>query len=143
MSNRTKAAYESVFKYVHENLLQLDARAIITDFEVALRGGLRFVVPNTPLLGCWFHHCQAIRRKVASIPTLFGLIKRDARAAEFYRLFQCLALLPASKIEPAFIQIAHSALQSFPEFASFIEYYENQWIKKETPTSYSVFLQVI
>lgn len=143
MSNRTTAAYESVFNYIHENLLQLNARGIITDFERALRNGLRSVVPDTKLYGCWFHHCQALRRKVASIPKLFALIRKDKKAKEYYRLFQCLALLPANKIEPAFNQIAHIALKSFPEYTKFIEYYEKQWIQKETPKNYSVFLQVI
>lgn len=143
MSNRTAAAYKSVFKYVHENLLQLKARGIITDFEIALRSAIRSIVPETILLGCWFHYSQALRKKVASIPLLFKLIRKDERARELYRLFQCLALLPASKIEPAFNQIAHAALKSFPEFARFVDYFERQWIRKETPQSFSVFLQVI
>lgn len=142
MSNRTTAAYKSVFKYIHEHLLPLNAKGIITDFEMALRSSLRSIVPDTMLLGCWFHYSQALRRKVASIPLLFKLIKKDERARELYRFFQCLALLPADKIDPAFTQVAHKALQSFPEFAKFVQYYENQWIKKETPESFSVFLQV-
>lgn len=142
MSNRTTAAYESVFNYIHENLLKLNARGIITDFERALRNGLRSVVPDTPLYGCWFHHCQALRKKVASLPQLFGLIRRDKKAKEIYRFFQCLALLPADKIELAFHQISHMALQLYPEFAKFIEYYDRQWIQIEKPKSYSVFLQV-
>lgn len=142
MSNRTAAAYKSVFKYINEQLLQLNASAIITDFEMAMRSALKSIVPDTKLLGCWFHYTQALRRKVASIPLLFKLIQKDQRARELYRLFQCLALLPAHEIEPAFIQIAHTALQSFPEFAKFVDYFDKQWIKKETPESFSVFLQV-
>lgn len=143
MSNRTAAAYKSVFKYINDNLLQLQAHGIITDFEIALRSSLKEIVPETMLLGCWFHYSQALRKKVASIPLLFKLIQKDERARELYRLFQCLALLPANKIEPAFNQIAHSALQSFPEYAKFVAYYEKQWIRRETPESFSVFLQVI
>lgn len=58
MTNRTTDAYESVFEYIHEKLFSLKANAIITDFERTLRNGLRAVVPDTTLLGCWFHHCQ-------------------------------------------------------------------------------------
>lgn len=142
MTNRTTAAYTSVFEYIHNNILSLNARGIITDFELALRNGLRNVVPDTPLYGCWFHHCQALRRKVASNPKLFGLIRRDKNAREIYRTFQCLALLPADKIKSAFDQFAYKALEQFPEFVKFINYYDHQWITKETPKNYSVFLQV-
>lgn len=142
MTNRTTDAYESVFEYIHEKLFSLKANAIITDFERALRNGLRAVVPDTTLLGCWFHHCQALRRKMASICDLFSLIRKNTEAQKIYRTFQCLALLPAEKIEAAFDQIAYKALQKFPEFEKFITYYMQQWIKKEKPENYSVFLQV-
>lgn len=142
MSNRTTDAYKSVFTYIHKNILPLDANGIITDFEMALRNGLRFAVPNTPLYGCWFHHCQALRRKVASDANLFKLIRTDEQAAIFYRIFQCLALLPASNIKDAFDQLAYDVLQKYSEFEKFIKYYDYQWINKEKPENYSVFLKV-
>lgn len=142
MSNRTTEAYKTVFNYIHENVLSLDAGAIITDFEYALRNALKATVPSTPLLGCWFHHCQALRKKVASLSDLFELTKRNKEAKILYRKFQCLALLPASKIKMAFDQLAYEALEKFPQFEKFIIYYDNQWIRREGPKSYSVFLQV-
>lgn len=142
MSNRTTEAYKSVFNYIHQNVLPLDASAIITDFEYALRNGLKATVPSTPLLGCWFHHCQCLRRKVASFSDLFELIKRNKEAHILYRKFQCLALLPASEIKAAFDQLAYEALVKFKQFEKFIRYYEMQWIMREGPTSYSVFMQV-
>lgn len=143
MSNRTTEAYQSVFEYINENILPLSGKGIITDFEQALRNGLRNTVPETPLLGCWFHHCQALRRKLASIPALFEIVRRDKTAAEFYRKIQCLALLPPDKIKSAFDQLAFDALQKYPEFSNFVEYYDKQWIRKVTPAGFSVFLQVI
>lgn len=142
MSNRTTEAYTSVYDYIHKNILPLNARGIITDFELALRNGLRSVVPATPLYGCWFHHCQALRRRVAADPKLLSLVRKDKNAGEIYRTFQCMALLPQDKIEPFFDQFAYETLQKLPEFAKFIEYYDKQWIKKETPKNYSFFLQV-
>lgn len=143
MSNRTTQAYQSVFEYVHNFILPLDGKGIITDFEQALRNGLRNVIPDTPLYGCWFHHCQALRRKLASIPKLFDISRKEFKAAEFYRKIQCLALLPADKIKDAFDQLAYEALQNYPEFAEFVNYYDSQWIRKVTPAGFSVFLQVI
>lgn len=142
MSNRTTAAYVSVFEFINENLFPLRAKAIITDFERALRNGLRAVAPDTNLLGCWFHHCQALRRKVASICDLFSLIRSNMDAKIMFRKFQCLALLPFSRIEMAFDQLAYQALRKFPEFEKFIAYYIQQWIKRGEPQNYSVFLEV-
>lgn len=143
MSNRNTEAYASVFNYIHTNVLPLHAKGIITDFELAMRNGLKTVVPDTPLYACWFHHCQCLRRNMASDPELFQLIKSDKKAFEIYRTFQCLALLPDTKIENAFVQIAHEALKNYTQFERFVRYYERQWIKKETPSNYSVFLKVI
>lgn len=143
MSRRTVGAYKSAFKYVHENILCLNARAIITDFEYALRSALKSIVTGILLLGCWFHHCQCLRRFVASHFELFALIRNDNEAKIIYRKIQCLALLPANKIKPAFDEIAYAALNKFPQFLRFINYYDKQWLKKETPESYSVFLQVV
>lgn len=142
MSSRTTKAYQSVFEYIHKNILPLHGKGIITDFEQALRNALKSVSPETPLFGCWFHHCQALRRKVASIPELFEIIRKEAKAAEFYRKMQCLALLPADKIKDAFDQLAYDALQTYPEFAKFVDYYDKQWIRKVTPAGFSVFLLV-
>lgn len=143
MSRRTTEAYKSVFDYIHKNILPLNAKGIITDFEQAERNALAHTVPNTPLVGCWFHHCQSLRKKVASIPDLFARIRNDKKAAELYRHFQCLALLPPGKIKPAFDTTAFEALQEYPEFGEFITYYDKQWIQRVTPEGYSVFLQVI
>lgn len=143
MSNRTTDAYKSAFSYVHNEILPLDAKAIITDFELALRKAMKAIVPDTKLLGCWFHHNQALNRKRAANFKLFVLVKNNQEAKILYRKFQCLALLPATKIKPAFDELAFEALQKFPEFESFVKYYDKQWIRKEKPKSYSVFLQVI
>lgn len=142
MTNRTTQAYQSVFEYIHSFVIPLDGKGIITDFEQALRNGLKNTVPNTPLYGCWFHHCQALRRKVASISELFEIIRKEPKAAEYYRKMQCLALLPANKIKDTFDQNAFEALQNYPEFAKFVDYYDKQWICKVTPIGFSVFLQV-
>lgn len=142
MSNKSTSAYKSVFDYVHKKILPLDAKGIMTDFERAMRNGLKSVVPETPLYCCWFHHCQCLRRRVATDSQLFQLIKTDKKAKEFYRTFQCLALLPASKIEDAFVQLAYDVLREYKQFEQFIRYYDHQWIKSETPDSYSVFLLV-
>lgn len=143
MSNRTTSAYISVLNYIHTNVLPLHAKGIITDFEKAMKNGLKAVVPDTTLLSCWFHHCQCLRKHMASNSELFKLVRSDKKAFEIYRTFQCLALLPHTTIENAFVQLANEALKSYAQFEFFVRYYEKQWIKQVTPVNYSVFLKVI
>lgn len=142
MSNRNTDIYKSALRYVRENLLPLDANAIMTDFERALRNAIHSIVPLTRSLGCWFHFCQALRRKVVSNFELFVLVRHNETARILYRKFQCLALLPADKIKHAFDQLAYEALQKFSAFTSFVSYFDTFWIQRETPYSFSVFLQV-
>lgn len=142
MSNRTTASYEKVFDYINTHVLNLDGIKTMTDFERAMRNALKKIAPNSILLACWFHFCQALRKKIASIPELFFLIRSNMEAKIFYRQFQCLALLPANKIEAAFVQLACKALKKFQQFERFVEYFDKQWIKRETPESFSVFMEV-
>lgn len=64
MNRRTTEAYVNALKFVHENLIELVGKGIIIDFESAMRAALKVVVPNLPILGCLFHHIQALQRKM-------------------------------------------------------------------------------
>lgn len=143
MSKRNTEIYVSALDYVNRNILPLNGGTIISDFQLAMRNGIRSIAPDVKMLGCWFHYCQALRRKVASNFTLFHLIRTNERAKSLFRKFQCLALLPADKNRPAFDQIAYQCLKDFSEFIPFVRYYDQQWIHRETPQKFSVFLQVI
>lgn len=145
MTRRTTEAYVAALKYVHENLIELNGKGIITDFECSMRASLEKVVPLLKVYGCWFHHCQALRRILASIKSLFELVRTNDAAKTIFRQFQCLALLPAEKIEHAFVWLLREALtvNKFAEFAPFIEYYKKQWLRRVKPINYSVFMQDI
>lgn len=139
MSRRTTESYKSVFEYINKNILKLNGSTCISDFERALRNALEEIAPDITLLGCWFHHFQALRKKLASDFELFSLVRSNDDAKILFRKFQCLALLPPELIQPAFHQLAFRALKAFPQFARFIGYYDMQWMNRETPASFSVF----
>lgn len=141
MTRKTRKAYRNALKYIHENITPLRGKAIIMDFEQAMRSGFSDVIPDMIVLGCWFHHCQALRRMAASFPKLFDLILKNDNVRIFFRQFQCLALLPADLIEKEFRRLSREVLRAFPEFAKFVEYYQNQWIRRVKPHNFSVFLQ--
>lgn len=139
MSKRTTEAYISALKYVHENLIPLVGKGIIIDFEKAMRAAIKRINNGIRIYGCWFHFCQSLRRKVASLKELFELIRNDSTSKHIFRRFQCLALLPAYEIEQAFISLSREALQ-FPHFVDFVDYFNDEWINRVKPQYFSVFL---
>lgn len=139
MSKRTIEAYVRALNYVHENLIPLVGKGTIIDFEAAMRAAIKQVNPELKVYGFWFHFCQSLRRRVASMKELFELIRTDSISKDIFRRFQCLALLPADKIENAFIDLSGDALK-FPSFANFVDYFNDEWIKRVKPQHFSVFL---
>lgn len=140
MTKRTIDAYVAA-KFVNDNLITLKASGIIIDFENAMRASLKIVVPDLKIYGCWFHHVQALRRMMASMKDLFELVRKNKEAKEIFRKIQCLALLPENLILRAFTWLLREALEvhKFAEFSPFIQYYNNQWIKRVKPAYFSVF----
>lgn len=141
MRKRTIEAYLSVLEYIHNNIIPIRGKGFIIDFEKAMRQALRRVAPNIPILGCWFHMCQALRRKLASIKELFELVRSDSECKEHFRRFQCLALLPEKDITPIFIRLSREALTKSTLFGAFVDYFHNEWISRVTPKFFSVFEQ--
>lgn len=141
MSKRSTAAYSSVLKFIHENLIPIEGQSIIIDFEKSMRLALIKLNTGIMILGCWFHHCQCLRRKLASMPELHKLVRSNDKMKSIFRQFQCLALLPHDLIEPTFIELSKEALKLSPLFAPFIDYYYNEWIKIVKPIHFSVFMR--
>lgn len=141
MTHRTVQAYKAAFKFIHENLISLDGDGIIIDFESAMRTALLKTIPGIKVFGCWFHFCQCLRRKMASLPILFREYRSDAKVQEIFRQFQCLALLPPEMIEPIFLRLSRDALKTSENFAVFIDYFDKEWIKRVKPQHFSVFLR--
>lgn len=77
MSKRTTQAYIAALTYIHQNLISLNGSGFIIDFEAAMRTAILRVVPAANVIGCWFHFCQCLRRKMASLPNLFDALRND------------------------------------------------------------------
>lgn len=132
MTRRTEAAYKAVFKYINEHVMPLECYMFMTDFELALRNGLKCVAPNALLRLCWFHFTQACKRCARSLEELIPLIKSGEGKDIYYRLL-CLPLLPSDKIDAAFAELKQRALDLHPTaFKRFLKYYEKQWLKNVT-----------
>lgn len=141
MSRKTTKAYFNALKYVHENLIPIAGAGIIVDFERAERLAISKLNTGILIYGCWFHFCQAIRRKLASMGVLFEFVRNNEHAKTIFLQFQCLALLPADVIEDTFKVLAKKALKLSTLFAQFVDYFDKEWIKVVKPKHFSVFMR--
>lgn len=101
MTKKTTEAYKAVFKYINENIFGLEAVSFMTDYESALRNALSEIHPSAKLFSCWFHYCQAIRRKCSGFKNFFSEIQKEKSSKTLYLKFLALPLLPAEKIKEA------------------------------------------
>ena len=53
MDKKAKNAYEGLFKYIKNNIFDMEPAIVITDYEQALRNVLQMVFPNATHVGCW------------------------------------------------------------------------------------------
>lgn len=139
MSKRTELAYTAVFKYIHDSVLTLKCRFVMTDYEVAMRNALRSVV-EVDMHACHFHYAQALNRKAKKFPGLIQLIYHDTQALALYRKLLCLPLLPADRIVDTFNAIALVATNQFPnKFNDFLRYIQRQWLTRVS-YDFTIFL---
>lgn len=126
MSRRTEGAYRHVFEYLHENIFPLTCQSVMTDFEVPMRNAFRAVVPEAKVNGCWFHHCQALRRQAKK-----RVDCSDAAVRKIVRELRFLALLPADAIQLGFQMLEEEARPlNDAKLSDFMEYYSEQWLQK-------------
>lgn len=125
MTRKTEESYKAVFEYIHNNIIQLDGKAFMSDYEKAMRNALKKLFPNSKMDACWFHFTQAVKKNAAKYPAMMKLIRSNTDAAKIYYKLQALPLLPASEINAAFQMLKSQAPTKFKKF---LVYYERQWL---------------
>lgn len=138
MSHKNTECYEALFRFIEERIAPLNPKSIMTDYEGSMRKAIRSVYPAAKLNGCWFHFCQAVRRKARSFKEklIEKIIKK--KAMPIYMRLLCLPLLPKDKIMDGFKALTAQAMKdgSFKLMESLFEYFQNFWLK---PVSYIYF----
>lgn len=111
MTKKSEEAYRAVFEFVNENVMSLECKEFMSDYETALRNAFQSVVPNAKLTACFFHFCQACKRNAAKLPNLMKLVRTNPTAEALYYKLLCLPLLPANLIGPAFNMLKSEAFE--------------------------------
>lgn len=133
MDKKNTKIYTDIFRYIEANILQLQPVSFTTDFEKASRNALEAVYGNkVKFITCWFHYCQAVRRKMGQFGGLQARIKNNNEAAQIYQELLALPLLPPKHIYTAFDKIQNDVknINAARYFGPLIKYFKRQWFKK-------------
>lgn len=142
MTNKSEASYRHVFLYINEHVFDMTCNSFMTDYELAMRNALRFVYPNAQFFACWFHFCQASRKK-ASMLRILPEISGEQQLRRMYYKFLCIPLLPSDKILEGFRLLSLEARAvNAVLFADFLTYFENQWLTRVSTFLFKVALCV-
>ena len=71
------------------------------DWETASRCGIKTVYPNIALYGSWFHHNQAVGRRITKLG-LVTLFHTNTSFKKFLKSIMLLLVLPLEHIMPMF-----------------------------------------
>lgn len=131
MSGKSAKNYRAVFDYIEENLFKLEPDQFLTDFEAGMRKAIRLCYPSAILLGCWFHYCSAVRRKVIKL-RLYRLIAENQNARAIYRKLLSWPLLPQNNMEEGYEVILAKANRNrlMKTFKKLFKYFEEFWLKQ-------------
>lgn len=132
MKSRTAIAYKNVFNLLEAALRMKKPLTIIGDFEAAPRKSAKEVWPEITFDDCYFHFCQANRRKASQTPLLASKIRNpNSDPFSILRLFYRLALLPVDRIDAGFDAVKKeiSIKELDDDFRPFISYFLRTWMK--------------
>lgn len=148
MSSQTTADYESILRFLGVALLGV-RRAVLSvtsDFEQAIRAAVLNVWPQAEIIGCNFHHCQALERHAKQSPGLAGGKLADGTPyRHILRMFKRISLLPLRRIDAGFAAILDYIQEQGDEegfepddFDEFAQYFQQTWFTRFTPTLWCV-----
>lgn len=82
-----------------------------------------------PRKACWFHFCQAAKKRASSYSAFVHEIKHKTDVRDAYYKLMALPLLPPGMITSSF-QFVKSQLVDVPSAKESLAYFEKQWILK-------------
>lgn len=131
MSRKTEVAYKHIFDYINSNIISLECASMMTDFELSMRNAFTKLVPTTEMFCCWFHFCQAMKKRASQCNNMISYIKSNPDATEIYYKIMALPLLPPDMIASQFHALKARAITNHKAaFQTFIRYFEEQWLNK-------------
>lgn len=123
VENKQRVTYERIIEQL-KNLIPLASPdRILLDFEAAARSAFSDGYPNSVVLGCYFHLCQSVLRKVQECG-MKADYENNAELRTAVRCLPALAMVPPNDVEEAFDMVAEHKPdhEKTPELLSYFEH---------------------
>lgn len=150
MKAQTVDHYEMLFHFISDVLLG-DQRRVLTatsDFEQSIRVAVLRVWPQSEVVGCNFHHCQALERRAKQLSGLAGgKLASGTVHRKVLLMYMRLSLLPLRRIATGFASLLdfiqdqgndHDIEFDADDFDEFSEYFQSTWIIRFSPATWCV-----
>lgn len=139
MINKTQDAYIALFRALKDfataNQLLLNPTTIWSDFESGLIPAVQTEFPMAVHRGCYFHHTQAVFRKVQQL----GLqqdYRTDEQLRNQVRHLMALGFIPTGHVRHVFAILRQ---QADHRLAALFDYFEHQWIHNTPLAMWNVY----
>lgn len=125
--------YRRLLQIIIEAIDGFHPQAIHIDFELAMIKELEIAFPAAGILGCSFHFCQCIWRRVQGDSELRNHYLRDPDFALHLRMFAALSYAPTDQVTGLFGTLLESEFVRRNEtlLTDFINYFETTWVGRE------------
>lgn len=133
--------YEFVFRNMMTHAKQLlswdpeHSRNGMFDFEKGLRNAARKELELENVTGCFFHFCQCIYRKIASLPSLkLRYLQKSSVTHEFVKALCALAFINADTVKSTyyllidFFKLKCPDVFALPDMKVFLNYFAQNWV---------------
>lgn len=127
LEKKTSSTYTRILKQLQIMIPTASPTCIILDFESAARSSFQQHFPNASILGCYFHLCQSVQRKVQELG-LKNEYETNGDLRMQIRSLPALAMVPPEDVANSFDLLA----ESMPENEKIVEllsYFEHTYIQ--------------
>ena len=123
LPDKTQATYDKAFLEIRKLRPNINPCQILIDFERAIRNSCNYNFTGSTSVGCLFHFCQTIYRKICQLGYKV-LYSNDGSFATKIKMFCALAFLPPEEVIDTFEDLCED--KSIP--IDFISYFELTYI---------------
>ena len=137
LADKAQASYEKLFGSIKARLTTLGfpnwaPANVICDFELAIQQAATSVFPGVNILGCYFHFCQSIWRRVQECG-LATAYRNVPKVKKTIRRIMALGYLPLSFVGHCFRTIITNTpnmVSQYPAMRRLFAYVRATWVQR-------------
>ena len=128
LPNKTQVTYNRLFRELSAVTNGASPTSVLMDFEKAALNAFEVVHPNTEIVGCFFHLCKSIWKKIQG-SGLQQWYQDDDDFSLHARMIMALAFVPPADLDAAFDDLFTEIRNNFNnDFDDILNYFEDTYI---------------